>query len=291
MGLEVSDDVAVFLKWFSGEEFPGTDEDKLRAIALAHIDAADGIDEVLPLLVVGVNAIKEGVQGQAERAFVESTQDYVAPKGYVGQGSRYVHRMGETLEASATQAQYTKIVIFLTVIELMFEFTVVLALTWVYPGLLTKFLMRLLVERLGIWKWLARLLIAITFAQVIGVGMQVLISFIAQAIQIKMGTREGWDLSLFEDAAEVGSWIGAVGTMLGPVFGLLGGAFIGAAGKYTFGDFVREVFTEGVVGVVGEGSFGLMKGNGWSWSNVPLVFVSEALSGAAEGAGAGVGGA
>ncbi|MFD0784946.1 hypothetical protein ACFQZ8_13650, partial [Micromonospora azadirachtae] len=211
----MSDDAAAFLKWLSGEEFPATNPDKVRAIAEAFGDAADGIERVVPLLIAGVNNIREGVMGESERAFVDSMEDFLSEDGFLGIASRYVRRMGDELDKTANQVEYAKLMIFLSVIQLMVEVAIALAIAWLVPGVLEELAMRLLVEKMMISRWLAQLIYAVVLSQVMGVGLQVLMDIIAQSILISEGHQKGWNWDQTGKAAEIGAWIGVVGLVLG----------------------------------------------------------------------------
>ncbi|TDC31096.1 hypothetical protein E1211_23100, partial [Micromonospora sp. 15K316] len=215
MDIEMSDEAAAFLKWLSGEEFPATNPDKVRAIAEAFGDTADGIERVIPLLITGVNSIREGVMGQSEQAFVDSMEDFVSEDGFLGIASRYVRRMGDELDKTANQVEYAKLMIFLSVIQLMIEVAIALAIAWLVPGVLEKLAMRLLVEKLMIARWLAQLIYAVAMSQAMGVGLQVLMDIIAQSIMISEGHQKGWNWDQTGKAAEIGAWIGVVGMVLG----------------------------------------------------------------------------
>ncbi|WP_147456952.1 hypothetical protein [Micromonospora pisi] len=223
MPIEMSDDAAEFLKWLTGEELPATDPDKLRLLAEGHYAASDGLEQVLPLFVTAVNSISNGVAGKSELAFVDAMKDYLGDDGYLVVASRYVRRLGEGLEDSATQVEYTQIMIILTIIELMIELAFALAIAWLWPGVLQNMAIKLLVDKWKIALWLARLIIAVGLGQVVGVGLQVLMDVIAQAILIQRGHQEGWNVDLTKNAAAVGSWTGLVGVVMGAGGGVLGG--------------------------------------------------------------------
>ena len=299
MAVQVPDDVAEFMKWLTGEEFPGTDPDKLRALAQAHHVAADGVDEVLPLFVGAVNSIADGVRGESESAFVAAMRDYVSDDGYLVVASKYVRRLGAGLEDSATQVEYTQLMVMLTLIELMIELAVALAIAWFYPGVLQKVVLWLQVGRLKIAAWLARLIVAVGVSQVVGVGMQVFMDVIAQAHLVRTGRQRGWNTALTRNSAAVGAWTGMVGVLLlgaggGAAAALLGRSLKGAAGEtagsgaaaavkgagesgggHGLSAFGRNVTHEATTEVVGEGTYsGIVTGQGWKFSTVPVTAVS-----------------
>ncbi|NMO55421.1 hypothetical protein HH310_30090 [Actinoplanes sp. TBRC 11911] len=316
--IEVSNGVAEFLKWLTGEELPGTDPDLLRVIAAAHGDAADGVDEVIPMLVAGINRIREGVMGESERAFVDTMKDYVSDDGFLAVASKYVRRMGNGLDDTANQVEYTQIMVVLTVIELMVELAVALAIAWFYPGIMSEIAARLVIGRFVIAEWLAQLIVAVVASQVVGIGLQVLMDVIAQ-LSI-MSDTHGWNVNFTREAAGVGAWTGMVGLFLGGAGGVVGGSlakvFTGAASRSgeavvdklvttagggaghaggghsvarTLGHGVGHVGEEGVHETAGETSYNGMKHQQITGIGVAMTAVSGGVSGLATFTGTSIG--
>src|SRR4051812_11509032 len=117
MAVEASDEVAGFLKFLVGEDFPATNEDRLFGLAQAYEQAANGLDGSAPLLQAGINQIRDAVSGQAERAFLASMEEYTsANPGYLTVASKYVHRMGHDHRDLATEVQYAKLMIIAAIV-------------------------------------------------------------------------------------------------------------------------------------------------------------------------------
>ncbi|SNY69795.1 toxin glutamine deamidase domain-containing protein [Paractinoplanes atraurantiacus] len=225
MGLDVSDELNRFQFWLSGEQFPATDEDKLRQMAEVLKTLGIDIEALQPDFVAAVNSISENMTGEADRAFVDAMREYIDEPGFLPLAGRYVNRFGDDFADTATEVEFAKLMIIATLIELLIEFTIALALSWLFPGLMQSFLLRLLVGRSRVISWLIRILVQIGVAQVAGVGMQVLMVLIVQAIQIRDGSRKDIDWEKVRKAAEVGSLGGIMHVGVGGLFRALGPQF------------------------------------------------------------------
>ncbi|WP_431727157.1 toxin glutamine deamidase domain-containing protein [Verrucosispora sp. TAA-831] len=319
MGIEASDDLAGFLKWISGEDFPGTDEDRLFGLSRAYSGAADGVDSALPLLVDAVRSIRRGVSGRADEAFVESMQGYLRNPGYLAVAADQLRDLGAKSRASGTQVQYVKMMIIGALIQLMIDFIVALAFSFFNPGAALNWLAaRVAVFRFLVRTLLGRLIQMVAVNQVIGIGLQVLMDAIVQRLQLSMGTRDRWDGKLTRDAAAVGALGGAVSTFLGPAINLLARRLGGPGaraltdagadsvpppgttfrqalttpeprptGRQATADAAGEMASEAAVEYLTEGLYGVMTGQGWNVGGAAAV--SGAVSGAASAAGTNIG--
>ncbi|QKW13591.1 toxin glutamine deamidase domain-containing protein [Verrucosispora sp. NA02020] len=319
MGIEASDDLAGFLKWISGEDFPGTDEDRLFGLSRAYSGAADGVDSALPLLVDAVRSIRRGVSGRADEAFVESMQGYVRNPGYLAAAAEQLRDLGAKSRASGTQVQYVKMMIIGALIQLMIDFIVALAFSFFNPGAALNWLAaRVAVFRFLVRTLLGRLIQMVAVNQVVGIGLQVLMDAIVQRLQLSMGTRDRWDGKLTRDAAAVGALGGAVSTFLGPAINLLARRLGGPGaraltdagadsvpppsntfrqalttpeprptGRQATADAAGEMASEAAVEYLTEGLYGVMTGQGWNVGGAAAV--SGAVSGAASAAGTNIG--
>ncbi|GLY93145.1 toxin glutamine deamidase domain-containing protein [Actinoplanes sp. NBRC 103695] len=240
MGMDVSDELNNFQFWLSGEQFPGSDEDKLWQLAQVHRDAAAEIAKILPLFGKAITEIDDAVEGQSNTAVVEALQQYTNDPGFIGLSSRYVNRLGDDMDGAATEVEYAKYMIIATLIELMIEFMIAMAIAFFFPGSLSAMAARFLVGRFKIWAWLARAIVAVVVSQVVGIGMQVLMDLVVQAIQIREGHRDHIDWDKVSDSAAVGSLGGAVGLLLGGAGGGLANLFKKFFGKNGLGDDVLD---------------------------------------------------
>ncbi|WP_329110958.1 hypothetical protein OG792_17790 [Micromonospora sp. NBC_01699] len=218
MAIEASDQLAGFLKWVSGEDFPGANEDRLFGMSRAYYGAADGVEAAIPLLVSAVESIREGVSGQADEAFVESMRAYVDEEpGFLAAAGLHMRKLGAKSQTSGTQVQYVKMTLIGAIILLLIEFAVALAFSFFNPGAALNWLAaRVAIFRFLVRTLLGRLLMHVVMNQIIGIGLQVLLDLIVQRLQMAMGTRDHIDTSLTRQAAIAGAVGGAIATVLGP---------------------------------------------------------------------------
>ncbi|MGW4462619.1 WXG100-like domain-containing protein [Micromonospora sp. NPDC004704] len=218
MAIEASDQLAGFLKWVSGEDFPGANEDRLFGMSRAYYGAADGVEAAIPLLVTAVESIREGVSGQADEAFVESMRAYVDEEpGFLAAAGLHMRKLGAKSQTSGTQVQYVKMTLIGAIILLLIEFAVALAFSFFNPGAALNWLAaRVAIFRFLVRTLLGRLLMHVVMNQIIGIGLQVLLDLIVQRLQMAMGTRDHIDTSLTRQAAIAGAVGGAIATVLGP---------------------------------------------------------------------------
>ncbi|MFF5075643.1 hypothetical protein ACFY36_01215 [Actinoplanes sp. NPDC000266] len=278
--MDVSDELNGFLFWLAGESFPGTDEDKLRQLAQVHRDAASEIVKILPFFTQAIGEIDAAVEGAANAAVVDALREYTQDPGYLGLSARYVRRMGDDMDEAATEVEYAKLMIVATLIELMLEFLIALAVAFLFPGALSALATRLLIGRFKIWAWLARAIVAVVLSQVAGVGMQVLMDVVVQAIQIREGHRKSIDWDKIRTSAAVGSLGGAIGVILGGAGGTLGNFFkklLGGGSEY-IGHAAHAMGTE----MLTEVSWAVSQGEKIDWSQGGSIH-GAALSGLTSG--------
>lgn len=232
MAIEASDELAGFLKWVSGEDFPGANEDRLFGMSRAYYGAADGVEAAIPLLVSAVESIREGVSGQADEAFVESMRAYVDEEpGFLAAAGIHMRKLGAKSQTSGTQVQYVKMTLIGAIILLLIEFAVALAFSFFNPGAALNWLAaRVAIFRFLVRTLLGRLLMHVVMNQIIGIGLQVLLDLIVQRLQMAMGTRDHIDTSLTRQAAIAGAVGGAVATVLGPAANRIFRRFTGEVG-------------------------------------------------------------
>ncbi|MDP9792686.1 hypothetical protein J2S43_001198 [Catenuloplanes nepalensis] len=212
MAIEVDDELAGFLKFLSGEDFPVANEDRIARIAAAHVTAAENIDASAAYFVEGVQAYRAGLGGSAEDAFLAAKEQYVLhDPGYLAIASKYVHRMGDSYQDAAATVEYAKLMIIAGLIQLFLEFALALAMAWFNPAAaLARIALIRQIFRILYGTTTRRVLTAIVSSQVAGIVLQVAMDLFVQLYQIKgSGTRERIDLALTRAAAEIGSLGGA----------------------------------------------------------------------------------
>ncbi|GAA2645888.1 hypothetical protein [Paractinoplanes durhamensis] len=286
MSIEISGDLAKFLQVLTGEEFPQADEDNLFAQSRALHKAADDVTDSADQFVAGVNAFRNGVNGQTETQFVEDMRRYVMDDpGYIGITAKYVNRLGHSYRNTATELQYAKLMVIAALIELLLEFLVALAMAWINPGaavaklLQGRFIMQLLERSL-----VARIIARVIAAQVVGIGLQTAMDVLVQAYQFSQGTRDTWNKEATIAAVEIGSLGGVVGFGIGS--GLSGiGKLLNKVGSHiptpkmldniqlsdktknffshSVPHAVHEITTEASSEIMTEGLYNSMKGEGF----------------------------
>ncbi|MEV4826147.1 hypothetical protein AB0K10_30300, partial [Micromonospora sp. NPDC049274] len=296
MAIEVSDDVASFFLFLTGEQFPGLSEDALRLLAARLAEVGASLGDVSPQLATVLAGIAGGVQGNTQRAFVDHARRYVEDPGYLPLASKYVHRVSQGFDDAALQVEYTKLIIVATIVELMIELATALAIAWFFPEVLSEMLVRLLTGKLTIAKWLAELVVAVATMQAVGVGMQVLMDLFVQAVQVADGDRRG----LNGKSLATSAWIGSLGGVVGlgvhsagsavakrfahTQLKTVGEAFthsVGEKNARTLGEMQVEAFTE----VLTEGAANGIQGQGFSVQSPLMTGASGALSGLAGSSG------
>ncbi|WP_033338561.1 toxin glutamine deamidase domain-containing protein [Catenuloplanes japonicus] len=216
MAIMINDELSNFFKIFSGEDFPATDEDKLRRLKDVYDQLADGIIAAEPKLMGGVNRLRHNLDGPAAEAFVRSMDEYVRDRGYLRVTAKLVRRMGSAHRDLSTEVEYAKLMIIASLIQLVIELLIALAMSWINPGQAlaqmakAKIVMTFLAKTL----W-ARILMEIAVSMVMGIAMQVLMDVFIQKYQLDMGTRSKWDHSKTRSSAEVGALGGAISLGLG----------------------------------------------------------------------------
>ncbi len=202
MAIMINDELSNFFKIFSGEDFPATDEDKLRRLKDVYDQLADGIIAAEPKLMGGVNRLRHNLDGPAAEAFVRSMDEYVRDRGYLRVTAKLVRRMGSAHRDLSTEVEYAKLMIIASLIQLVIELLIALAMSWINPGQAlaqmakAKIVMTFLAKTL----W-ARILMEIAVSMVMGIAMQVLMDVFIQKYQLDMGTRSKWDHSKTRSSA------------------------------------------------------------------------------------------
>ncbi|MEV4726693.1 hypothetical protein AB0K29_23950, partial [Micromonospora humida] len=217
MAIEVSAEMANFLRFLIGEKFPKADETNLFATAEALRRAAEQVVTSAETFGDGVRAYRAGVNGQAEDSFVDTMERYVLHSpGYLGLVSKYTNRMGDSYRGTATEVQYAKLMIIASLLALMLELLAALAIAWINPGAaLARLAVGKVIMRVIFSNVTTRVLFQVAMAQAVGIGLQTVMDRLVQLYQIRNHTRDGWNDELTRAAAEVGSLGGAVGLGLG----------------------------------------------------------------------------
>ena len=286
MAIEIEDgQLRGFMEWLTGEKFPGLDETKLSHLSDSHVAVAQGLGEVMPVLAAAVQEISSGMEGKTKQAYLDAMNEYVSNDGYLPAAAKYVRRVGDDLKDAAGMVEYVKLMIIATLVELLAEFSFALMVAWFFPSILSQLAARLLVGRLVILQWVANIMVSVTSAMTVGIGMQVLMDAIVQLIQLKEGTM-AWNSRLSLDAVKVGAWSSAFGLGLGAVGGTLLRGLGRPAGRHIPGShLLGEIMHEAGTEVGADVTYSATQGKTISPGSIPTNAFSGAISGLAEGFG------
>lgn len=130
MALMVGSDLRFFFHFVTGDEFPDTNEDSLRALADAWDEAAGRLSaELKPALRVAVAKIRSSFSGEAERAFVAVMTPFArGPDNYADAAAGLFHDLAVLLRQLALDVEYLKYVVILELSVLWAEFLLVATL-------------------------------------------------------------------------------------------------------------------------------------------------------------------
>ncbi|WP_203832386.1 hypothetical protein, partial [Catellatospora citrea] len=290
----------------------------LGNVERAFYAAGDAVVGSRGLLVGGVGVYAGAVAGGAGDALVASLSAYTdEERGHVLGVGRLFYRLGDSYGVLRRDVNYSELTLQLTLAELLGQLVVYVVLSYWFPGVLAGFFAsaRAFLE-LVLHRLVARVVLSAGVAQVVGVGLQVVMDALVQRWQIDHGLRDRWDGSLTRRAAEVGSLGGALGFGFGelvgwgagvvrsglrpgvpPVAGAapgLGGVVpvpvgfgAGVTGGGGFGGLVREVGVEAWTEYSVEGTYAYAKEGVWraGWG----APVSGAMSGLAGWGGGALG--
>ncbi|MFI6763367.1 hypothetical protein ACIBF5_29960, partial [Micromonospora sp. NPDC050417] len=123
--LRVPDWLAQFFKWFYGEEFPGLLAELFYRLALQLFLVASVLEAAGRSFAAGVNAIRGGVRGESERAFVAAA-DRVS--GLLRAGPEFVRTMGQAMVQFAALFLYVQVTILAITALLFIELLIALKL-------------------------------------------------------------------------------------------------------------------------------------------------------------------
>uniref|UniRef100_UPI003B3B54EE WXG100-like domain-containing protein n=1 Tax=Micromonospora sp. TaxID=1876 RepID=UPI003B3B54EE len=305
MAIEVSAELANFLRFLVGEKFPKADETNLFATAEALRQAAEQVATSSETFGDGVRAYRAGVNGQAEDSFVDTMERYVLHSpGYLGLVSKYTNRMGDSYRGTATEVQYAKLMIIAALLALMVELLTALAIAWINPGAaLARLAVGRVIMRVIFQNVTTRVLFQVAMAQAVGIGLQTVMDRLVQLYQIRNHTRDGWNNELTRAAAEVGSLGGAVGLGLGGLMqglerlvrstnigrrvGLTASSNTPDPHGFRPGEAAQEVANEGISEWLTEFVYNGMTTGEWDADGAAVV--AGALSGVASVAGTAIG--
>jgi hypothetical protein len=183
----------------AGQNFPDGDEDKLRALGDAWIEAGNSLQTLLPEFTTVAQDVLENVTGATGEQFGQYAQSLLST---IPELASNAIDIGETAEAAALQLEYTKLTIILQV-----ALTAAM-IAWAASDFFTaplipayEFIARLTIEQ--IFKKFVQTLIFTVFSTV-GIDLG------AQVIMAAKGDLHNWNASWTLSAFEVGLLSGVV---------------------------------------------------------------------------------
>ena len=277
MGIQVSDGMANLLRFLSGEDYPAADESKLFAIAQAYEEAAKAIEEAAPLLAKGANYYSDNVSGHSKDSLVKMLRDDVLDPddGYLTIALTSMRGQAKLLHNLALEVQYTKILIYIMLLDIIREFATGLGCTATSPVALLASLAKIARYRAVLKAAqfsLKRIIARIAEAMAFSIEGQLLIDTAAQLIQMASGSRTSFDWNKTKQAVEIGAVSALVGIPINQLGNAITKSFFKSIGKEGSSLAKHLVFSATQIGAesaeeyLGEAAYGLLKGNGWDVS-------------------------
>ncbi|MEH0933533.1 hypothetical protein, partial [Micromonospora sp. CPCC 205558] len=220
-----SEDLAEFFKWFYGEELPGLQPERFYALAQELHQVADFLDEAGLEFLDGVRSIRSGVMGEAEEAFVKSSEDVAAS---LGAAPDYVRTMAQMMNQFSALFNYVIITVVAITALLLFELIVALKLFWINPAFLFEWLAKAPTIRMGLFQLFTRLAAKASLTAAFNILYELLVDVTAQLVNRGKKYQRGWNNKNTGDAAASG----ALESLVSGLFGL-GGAGMRRVGRNT----------------------------------------------------------
>ncbi|MDN3358141.1 toxin glutamine deamidase domain-containing protein [Actinomadura sp. DC4] len=213
MALDVPEGVRGLFLVLTGEKWPSVDEDALRAAGHAWGTAGDRLkDEAGPYLLSVVQDIRENFTGKSAIKFAEVMGPYVAdPPYYIPAAAEQFAELEKFLLDASTQVEYVKIISINEVVLLIAQIAWAIAMAVRTAGASMIWLAaRFAIVRFLLSTLWGRLILQFALAQLFGIGFQVALDVLVQAVQFAKGTRTKWDAKSTLSAVEVGAVGGAL---------------------------------------------------------------------------------
>jgi hypothetical protein len=208
MAIEVPAGVQKLFLVLTGEQWPTANEDHLREVALAWGTAGDRLQsELLPDLVRAVQEIRMNFTGKSAIKFADMMGPYATdPPYYIPEAAKQFQGFKEFLDDAAAQVEYTKLITIEEIVLLILQIAWAIAMAyWSAGASMTWLAARFAIVRTLLASWWGRLLLQFAMAQLFGIGFQVALDVLTQAVQFAKGTRTKWDARATVMAVEVGA--------------------------------------------------------------------------------------
>ncbi|WP_446689113.1 WXG100-like domain-containing protein, partial [Saccharopolyspora phatthalungensis] len=218
----VPEEVRRLFQVLTGEDMTDADEDALFAVAAALESGAATVESLAPVVVDVVGRVRGGFSGKAADRFAQRL-DAFGPM--LESGSVGLRELAEFVRNLALQVQYLKFVTVGGLLLLVAEIAWAVAMAGPTGGASMAWLAaRFAVMRLLLTRWWGQLFMRLAMAQIVGIGLQVVMDAGAQGLQFALGTRKKWDAAMSEMAVGVGSFSGLLAVPLSALGNVVGNA-------------------------------------------------------------------
>ncbi|WP_246472102.1 alpha/beta fold hydrolase [Saccharopolyspora phatthalungensis] len=200
----VPEEVRRLFQVLTGEDMTDADEDALFAVAGRLESGAVAVEVLGPVVGEVVGRVRGGFSGKAADRFAERLAGFgpVLESGGVG-----LRELAGFVRNLALQVQYLKFVTVGGLLLLLAEVVWAVSMAGVTGGASMAWLAaRFVVMRFLLSRWWGQLFVRLAVAQVVGVGLQLVVEVGAQGAQFALGTRKKWDGQLTGMAVGVGSF-------------------------------------------------------------------------------------
>ncbi|MBB5158876.1 WXG100-like domain-containing protein [Saccharopolyspora phatthalungensis] len=222
MSVLVPEEVRRLFQVLTGEDMTDADEDALFAVAERLESGAVAVEVLGPVVGEVVGRVRGGFSGKAADRFAERLEGFspVLEAGGVG-----LRELAGFVRNLALQVQYLKFVTVGGLLLLLAEVVWAVAMAGVTAGASMAWLAaRFVVMRFLLSRWWGQLFVRLAVAQVVGVGLQLVVEVGAQGAQFALGTRKKWDGQLTTMAVGVGSFSALLAVPLSVLGNVVGNA-------------------------------------------------------------------
>ncbi|MBB5158472.1 WXG100-like domain-containing protein [Saccharopolyspora phatthalungensis] len=222
MSVLVPEEVRRLFQVLTGEDMTDADEDALFAVAERLESGAVAVEVLGPVVGEVVGRVRGGFSGKAADRFADRLAGFVPVLESGGVGLRELAGFVRNL---ALQVQYLKFVTVGGLVLLVAEVAWAVAMAGPTGGASMAWLAaRFAVMRLVLSRWWGQLFMRLAMAQIVGIGLQVVIDGGAQGVQFALGTRKKWDGDLTTMAVGVGAFTGLLVVPLSALGNVVGNA-------------------------------------------------------------------
>ncbi|WP_446689109.1 WXG100-like domain-containing protein [Saccharopolyspora phatthalungensis] len=206
----------------TGEDMTDADEDALFAVVGALESGAATVEVLGPVVRDVVGRVRVEFSGKAADRFTARLDRFVPA---LEAGSVGLRELAGFVENLALQVQYLKFVTVGGLLLLLAEIAWAVAMAGPTAGASMAWLAaRFAVMRFLLTRWWGQLFVRLAVAQVVGMGLQLLVEVGAQGAQFALGTRKKWDGQLTTMAVGVGSFSALLAVPLSALGNVVGNA-------------------------------------------------------------------